>query len=501
MKPTALVAREMEVQTLEQLRKREEAIFVMVYGRRRVGKTRLLQEWAKISGLPVFYWEAPRTTADNVRSSLAREFGRWAFGEGGPRAPRYDDWADIFRGIHQQLANRPTILIFDEFPWAVEADEGLPSYLKTAWDQLFANSQVKLALTGSHISTMEKLLESDAPLFGRLTSKLYVRPLPFAAIKPFVPRYDAEKRLAVYAIIGGIPDYLRTWDDQADLATNIRAIFISENSPYRNEQQVLIGDVLRRDSPDYEAVLDAVGKGFHDLDSICTAAALPGHRVAHVLDTLVQVRLVERRIRASIPLRQHQIARHARYFLSDPFLRFYYRFILPNRSQIAQGIYVALEHEFQTQLRAFVGATFEELCRTWVVIQARNENLPFAPEFVGSDWGSKHQADVVGINWREHQVLIGEAKWEIGDLDHKTWREFLDRVEHVRARLKAADAAKGTKAPPEWTVHLMLFCRRNVTAPVRAAVRESGGRVVTFDEMVKDLERLPEWPDRLSKSR
>jgi AAA+ ATPase superfamily predicted ATPase len=492
MKSDTLVGRTQELETLHRLTQRSEAVFVLVYGRRRVGKTRLLQHWARESGLPTFYWEAPRTTADNVRASLAREFGRWVQGDSGPRAPRYDDWADVFRAISQHVAQRPTILIFDEFPWAVEADDSLPSYLKTAWDQLFANSQVKLALTGSHISTMENLLESDAPLFGRLTSKLYVRPLPFAEIKPFVPRYSAEKRMAVYASVGGIPDYLRTWGDQADLLNNIRKFFLSENSPYRNEKSVLIGDVLRRDSPDYEAVLDAVGKGLHDTDGIGTSAVLPSHRVANILETLVAVRLVERRLRASVPLRQHEIARHARYFLSDPFLRFYYRFILPNRSQIAQGIYTALEREFREQMRAFVGGTFEELCRTWTLVQARHGGLPFAPEFVGSDWGPQHQADVVAVNWREHQVFVGEAKWEMDDFDHKAWRKFLDRVQHVLARLKAADPTRKLRQEPEWTHHLILFCRHAVTPPVRSAVKEAGARIITFDEILKDLDRLPE---------
>ena len=494
MKLTSMVGRTQELETLDRLIQRPEAAFILVYGRRRVGKTRLLQHWAKESGLPTFYWEAPRTTADNVRASLAREFGRWALGEGGPHAPRYDDWADLFRAIYQHVAQRPTVLIFDEFPWAVEADDSLPSYLKTAWDQLFANSQVKLALTGSHISTMEKLLESDAPLFGRLTSKLYVRPLPFAEIKPFVRHYNAEKRLAVYALVGGIPDYLRAWDDQADLLTNIREFFVSENSPYRNEQNVLIGDVLRRDSPDYEAVLDAVGKGLHDMEGICLDASLPSHRVSYVLDALAGVRLVERRIRASVPVRQHESARHARYFLSDPFLRFYYRFILPNRSLIAQGVYTALDREFREQMRGFVGATFEELCRTWTLVQARHGGLPFSPEFVGSDWGAHHQADVVAVNWRDHQILIGEAKWEMDDFDHKAWRKFLDRVQYVLARLKAADPARKAGQEPEWACHLFLFCRRNMTPAVRTAVKEAGARTVTFDEIVKDLERLPEWP-------
>ncbi len=496
MKPVSLIGRTRELDLLHRLVQRDEAAFVLVYGRRRVGKTRLLQEWAKATGLPTFYWESPRSTADNVRSSLAREFGRWLHGEGGPRAPRYDDWSDLLRAIHQQVTQRPTLLIFDEFPWAVEADTALPSYLKTAWDQLFAHTRVKLFLTGSHISAMEKLLESDAPLFGRLTRKLHVRPLPYSQIAPFIPHYNPEKRLAVFAIVGGIPDYLRAWDDRADLLTNIRDIFISEDSPYRNETQLLISDVLRRDSPDYEAVLDAIGRGFHDHDGIATDTVLSSARTAHILEMLVDVRLVEHRIRASVPPKQHEIARHARYFLGDPFLRFFYRFIRPNRSLIAQGIYTELEHEFQSQMRSFVGSTFEELCRSWTLVQARHGLLPFSPDFVGSDWGSQHQADVVTVNWREHQVLVGEAKWEVEGFDQAAWRKFLGRVEHVVARLRTADPArKPRQEPPPWTQHLILFCRRNVTPPVRAAAKEAGARLITFNEIVKDLERLPEQPE------
>jgi AAA+ ATPase superfamily predicted ATPase len=316
-------------------------------------------------------------------------------------------------------------------------------------------------------------------------------------IKPFVRRYTPEKRLAVYAILGGIPDYLRRWDDQAGLMTNIREIFLSDESPFRNEHMILISDVLRRESPDYEAVLDAVGRGHHDLEAIAIDSQLASGRAASVLGILTEVQLVERRIRASVPAEQHGQARHARYHLADPFVRFYYRFVAPNRSRIAQKLYDTLEQQFQVQTRAFVGLAFEDLCRTWTLVQARHGRLPFSPDFVGSDWGPQHQADVVAVNWREHQVLIGEAKWDVEAFDHAGWRKFVDRAQHVIGRLKAADPArKRRKEASEWARYLILFCRRNVTPPVRTAAKETGARVITFEEMVKDLEQLTEWPDR-----
>jgi hypothetical protein len=198
-------------------------------------------------------------------------------------------------------------------------------------------------------------------------------------------------------------------------------------------------------------------------------------------------------------------ARHAHYHLADPFLRFYYRFVAANRSRIAQDLGAALEQQFTEQTRAFVGAEFEELCRTWTLVQARHGLLPFPPDFVGSDWGPQHQADVVAVNWRQHQVLIGEAKWHDDDFDtctcgkcrcHKQWRQFLERADHVVARLKAADPThKSRREPAEWERHLALFTRRSATAPVRLAAKEASAQAIPFAELVKVLEGQPEHRD------
>ena len=493
-----------ELASLDRLTHRTEPSLVLIYGRRRVGKSTLARHWAGKTGWPVFYWESPRSTAENVRASLLRELFLWKGERIVEDRPRAADWLEVFRTMRRLIGDQPAVAILDEFPWAVEADPGLPSFLKNAWDNVFADTQLKMLIAGSHISAMEKLLESDAPLFGRMTGKVLVRPFSFVEIAPYVRRYELEKRLAVYAIVGGIPDYLRRWEDRANLMSNIREIFLSDDSPYRNEHMVLISDVLRRESPDYQAVLEAVGRGKHDLEAIASDSQLASGRAAGILNQLTEVRLVERRIRATVPISQHEQARHAHYHLADPFLRFYYRFVAPNRSRIAQDLGAALEQQFTEQTRALVAAEFEALCRTWTLVQARHGLLQFAPDFVGSDWGPQHQADVVAVNWRQHQVFIGEAKWQDDDFDtctcgkcrcHQQWRQFLERSDHVVTRLKAADPArKAKREPAEWERHLALFTRRSATAAVRSAAKEAGAKLITFAELVKDLEKLREHP-------
>ena len=286
--PTPFFHREQELADLDRLTRRAGPSLVLVYGRRRVGKTALLHHWTTRSGVPTFYWPAPRTTPDNLRTELVRELWRWESPDKETEtAPRYDNWLDVFRALRRVVGQRKINVVLDEFPWAVESEPSLPSRLQAAWDHLFADSQVRMFISGSHISAMEALLRSDAPLFGRMTGKLYVPPFQFTEIAPFVHRYSLEKRLAVYASVGGVPDYLRRWDDRADLMTNIREIFLSDLSPFRNEAEILISDVLRRDSPDYEAILAAIARGAHELVDIATATLIAKDRTASVLATLV----------------------------------------------------------------------------------------------------------------------------------------------------------------------------------------------------------------------
>jgi uncharacterized protein len=374
-------------------------------------------------------------------------------------APRDDSSLHVFRAIRRLVGDRPVVIILAEFPWAVGSDPSLPSRLQAAWDSLFKdNSRVCLIISGSHISALEKLLASDTPLFGRMTGKLYVPPFRFSEVHAFLPRYAPEKHLAVYAMIGGIPDYLRQWNDRADIMTNVRELLLSDLSPLRKEAEVIVSDVLRRDGSDYASLLSAVAHGQHEAGDIGTAALLPSYRVAQILDTLVDLRLIEQRIRASVPPDRNSVARNARYYLADPFLRFYYRMVAPNRMYLARQNYDPILRNFTERLRPFVAAEFDELCRAWTEADGVAGKLPFKPEIVGSDWnGAQFQADVVAVDWRQAQVLIGEAKWSDRRVKVHEDVQLKERARKVVARMPLASNRQSE-------VHFAVFARRGFAA-------------------------------------
>ena len=157
------VGRNRELEELNRIISRRGAQFILVYGRRRVGKTTLLLRWTEGSGRPYVYWVATRDTPAQVRFGFTRALWRWAHPES-QAVPRFDTWEDVFETAAQLIGAQPVILILDEFSYAAESDPSLASHLQAAWDHLFKDSRVTVVLAGSHIGMMVDLMAYQAPL-------------------------------------------------------------------------------------------------------------------------------------------------------------------------------------------------------------------------------------------------------------------------------------------------------------------------------------------------
>jgi uncharacterized protein len=269
------------------------AQFILVYGRRRVGKTTLLLNWAEQSGRPYIYWVANRDTPAQVRLGFTRAIWRWAHPES-QAVPRFETWEDAFETTAQLIGDQPVILILDEFSYASESDSSLASHLQAAWDHLFKKSNVVLVLSGSHIGMMVDLMGYQAPLYGRFTAQLPVDPLPFSALHNFLPGYTAAERVAVYAVTGGVPAYLERFNGRRSLTENIRELFMQRTSIFRTEPFVLVGDVIRRETQTYEAVLKSIALGNKTPQEIGHTLGVSSSYLSPYLKQLEQLHLIRR---------------------------------------------------------------------------------------------------------------------------------------------------------------------------------------------------------------
>jgi len=450
------------------------AQFILIYGRRRAGKTTLILRWAEMTGRPVIYWVATRDTPAQVRLGLAQALWAWAY-PGSQAVPRFDTWAELFETAARLVDDQPVILIMDEFSCAAESDPALPSNLQAAWDHHFKESNITIVLTGSHIGMMVDLMAYHAPLYGRFTAQLPVDPLPFPALEEFLPHYSIAERVAVYAVAGGIPAYLERFKDTESIGANIQRLFMRRTGMFRSEPFILVGDVIRRETQTYEAVLKAVAAGKRTPQEIGSMLDLASSYLSPYLKQLEKLRLIQRRLPATIPPERRQTSRASRYHLADPYLRFYFRFIAPNLNLVEQELTGLLWERMAEQFRAFVGLTaFEDLCREWTLVQARAGKLGFPPEIVGSHWAKDAQVDVVALNWREKTILLGECKWGVNAVGRSVAPELMSKTPRV--------------APGEgWQAHYVLFARAGFTDAARAEAGSAGAQLIDLERLDTDL--------------
>ncbi len=470
------INRHHELALLDNLIQQPGAHLIMLYGRRRIGKTTLITHWARQTSLPTFYWVAKRDPRDLLLGNLGRAIYAWQHGGESDVAIQPRDWEQAFKMLDAAVGNRRAIVILDELPYALQQDSGLGSHLQAAWDHLFKESQIILILSDSHIGMLTDLIQYQSPLYGRLTAQFPLHPLRFADCQAFLPRYDSWQRLAIYAILGGVPAYLERWRDSESLKANVERLFLQRTGWFRNEPQVLVSDLTERETVNYEAILKVIAAGHHEREAIASYAALKSTALSHYLPRLIELQFVERRIPATVPLAELKTSRKTRYYLRDPFLRFYYRFIDPNLHLLYGGLPHRLWQMIEDNFRAFVALTFEEICLAWLVTQAQREKLPFAADNVGAHWSKTVQVDVAAINWRERQLLLGECKWG----DALVSRSVLAELIEVKTSKVLADLPDGGDG---WTVHYALFARQAFTGAAHSLAAQHGVRLLTLPEI------------------
>ncbi len=451
------------------------AQMVLLYGRRRVGKTVLARHWAESTDLPTIYWAAEREPANLQRRKLFAKMIGMALAQ----TPVFEAWADLWEAFANLIGDQRRILVIDEVTYAAESDEAFLSALQHAWDQRLKQSKLILILSGSHVHTMETLLASGSPLFGRFTGQWHLEPLPFGSVREFVPKWSVDERIAAYAMMGGVPAYLERLIPERSLVDNIREVILDPGGMFVTEPELLLYDEVR-DPRVYQAILQAIGAGAHTLDNIANATLISKTHLSSYLARLQEIRFVERRLPATVPPQKIRLSRMGRYHLTDPFLRFYFRFVAPQRSEVGyqQASILSLIKE---QLRAFVGGTaYEELCRTWVATASQAGQLPFEVQQVGSHWSRDVQVDVVGVNWHTKTILLGECKW---GTDRVARDVVTDLIETKAPKVLALLPDEGQM----WTMHYALFSRAGFTPAAQTFAEEHAAILVDLDRVERDL--------------
>ena len=485
-----IVDRENELGELNALLSGRTARMIGVTGRRRLGKTTLLESWARNSGKPVLFWPALKRPS----SLLLQEFSQAVYQHEHQRpAPSplftYPSWREVFEDLARICSGDTRhILIIDEFPYAVTSEPSLPSVLQNAWDHYLKHSNLVLVLCGSQIGMMNDLYTSDAPLFRRLAGPMRLQPIPFAYIQDFMPGYDFDSRTIAYACFGGVPAYLETIDPRLSILENIQQQVFSDFGVFANEPEFLISDQVS-DASYYNAILEAVAQGARLSGEIATRAGFTARsNPIFYLKRLCEMNYLADAFSLEIPPQARKKSRKTHYLITDPMLQFYFRFVQKYRGALNLGLRGAFSERLKEQIASFTGKNaFEVICQQWLAEQARQGQISFAIEDIGQIWGDDGedgtQVDVAAISWRDKCILVGEAKWTETNIDQAVVRKLLEKtIPIVRALLPERGAG--------WRVLPYLFARRGFAREAFKLAAEAGVQMVAVSPIEDRLEVL-----------
>lgn len=400
------IGRSQELAVLERQRVAAGGAFVPVYGRRRIGKTELLRHFSsRHRGL--FHVGKVAPAGLQLKEFLleaARVFDEPLLAE-----TNVESWKRAFElVVGRWKGPGKLVLILDEFQWTAEASPELPSVLQELWDASWKRSgKVMLIVCGSYIGFMEReVLGEQSPLFGRRTAQIHLKPFSFAEARQFHPHASLEHQALTWFVCGGVAQYQASFDGRASFRQNVERTLLDEFAPLFREPEFLLREELRDVAP-YHAVLMAIATGAHTPKDIAKGSGVAERNLHYTLEQLVSLGYVSRRypVTGEKPKRTD-----VRFVLEDALLRFWFRFVFPHRSQLAQlDAHRAWERLVEPQLEAWAGGCFERLCREALPRLLEGEGVKASVE-VGSFWSPRTEIDVIGVR-ADGVTEVGECKW------------------------------------------------------------------------------------------
>ena len=467
------VGRTEELNVLEGLYNSSGFQMAVVYGRRRIGKTTLLDRFAH-GKTPLYFTAQEESNALNLRRFSDAAYKRFGMPQ---TAGSFDNWLDALEFVADRASTQaePLLFVFDEFPYAAEADPSLPSALQIAIDHSFKKSSCCLVLCGSNEGFMEsKVLGQKSPLFGRRTAQIRLKPFDYQDAALMLPAATPDVTLRYYATFGGTPYYLEQIDQAASYEQNIRRLLFSTSGLLFSEPAMLLRQELREPAV-YNSVLSAVAHGATAPKAIAERAGVARESVNQYLKTLLGLGILQR----TVPFGDNPAtSRKSLYSISDPFFAFWYRFVGPSADAVELGAGEAVAREVCTgqALPAYEGAQFERVCMEWMARQNRCGALPFLATSFGRWWGTDSRTreqvdiDLVAANASKREIAFGECKW----------RNSFDETEALRELEQRSELVSGG-----WSDrYFYLFTKNKVSSGTRKKASANPNlAIVTADEI------------------
>lgn len=421
------VGRERELESLEGLYASDAFQFAVVYGRRRVGKTKLLRQFTGDKGNVVFFTAHETTLPENL-DLLSRELAKTSSDDQPTSYPVFRTLTEAFEEVFRRAESNRLVFVVDEYPYLAQSDPGASSALQTLIDSRQETSKLFLILCGSSMSFMEhQVLGKQSPLYGRRTAQLRIDPFTLFDAAKMLPDASPEKAIELYAITGGVPLYLAQLDSARSIEWNIAEKVFRQDAILYEEPRSYLQQETRSPSA-YNSIVTAIAAGYVRPSEISDFTRLASSAITRYLDALIELKVVERVVPMVMRNKKQVI-----YRVCDNLFRFWFKFVPRYAGTIEAGMGAAvakriMKEEFPT----FVGPVFENVCRQWLMKEAAQGNLGLLPKGIGSWWGTdprtKHEEEIdIVLEGADGELACGECKWRNTPIDVNVLNQLVER--------------------------------------------------------------------------
>ena len=400
--------REEELRTMNNRYKKGHFECVVIYGRRRVGKTALINEFCK--GKPTVYFSALNASSQENLEALSKAIYTCQNSDS-TSAPTYRSYEDALEAITGMAMEKRLVFVIDEYPYLAKAEKSISSRLQHIIDHSWQGSRIYLILCGSSMSFMEyQVLGYESPLYGRRTAQFKIQALTYREITEFHPELKAADQALLYGVTGGIPHYINKLDVESNLDEALLDNLFSTSSYLFEEPENLLKQELREPAI-YNSVISAIAAGASHSNEISTKVGLESGVCAKYLKVLLDLGILKK----ETPITEKP-GKKTIYAIDDNFFRFWYRFVPRNMSVISAGrMRLIYEQAVKRFYPDYMGLVFEKMCQEYLLRYAKD--LPILLSNVGQWWGTDSktrrevQIDIVGAPVDGNEYLIGSCKY------------------------------------------------------------------------------------------
>ncbi len=420
------IGRKQELQKMNQIAARDQQEVLLIYGRRRVGKSELIKHFLRQQSGTSIYYACKQTSEQNnvvsLSTLLAEEDGYPPLG--------FTNMEQLLEFLFQKACDAPFILVLDEYPYLRQVVTGMDSILQSLIDKYADRSKMKLILCGSFVEVMQSLLLAHNPLYGRISASIRLHPMDYYEAAAFYPSFSPEDKVRLYSVFGGIPYYNRWIDPSLSVKENILQLLVEPGARLESEVPFYLQGELSR-MTNANDVFDALARGFHRFNDLLAQSHL--NSSASLTNVLKRLMIMEV-VRKEAPINDENNRKKTGYFIQDPMSAFFYRYLFRHASQrqvmdpkVFYDRYI--EEDFEN---TYVPKCFEEICRQFLVRQNRQGILEEPFELIGKyyyDLPQEHrngEFDVVTKDPRGY--IFYEAKFRNTPITAKMMQTEIEQV-------------------------------------------------------------------------